>query len=125
MFTNSLIHKAELNKKLKIKFKLLEEVETEKQSTGSENIQIELDQLLKENDAIKDYTLQTSFKIRKGFEILKKYDRDLDVIINSIKKYGMISNSLKKTKPNMNLLIKYSDFIELNRIEDWGASDSK
>jgi len=53
------------------------------------------------------------------FETLKRYDRKLDIISNYIKRYGN-----KKPKKDIST-IEYDEYIEINKIENWKASDSK
>jgi len=93
---------------------MLKESTNELNSISSQLIQNQLGQLLEENSFLADSIKETVRKIRNIFELLKKHDKKLDLI------NGFIKNSKGKKRK-----IEYSDYIDINHIEDWNFVDSK
>lgn len=100
---------------------MLKESTNELNSLSSQLIRSQLEQLLEENNFLADSIKEIVRKIRNIFEPLKKYDKKLDLINGFIKNSkGSRRSSIQKKRK-----IEYTDYIDINHIEDWNFVDSK
>jgi len=112
----------DINKKIILKNKMLTEDTTgENNSNHSQNMESQVEQVIVENEVVRNFINKSVDKIRSVFEMLKRHNTKLDIIINSIKAY----NNEDGEKINKTKKIKYDEYIEIKNIEDWTAVDSK
>ena len=115
----------DINNKIILKNKMLiEDTAGENNSLQSQKIQNQVKQVIEEKEVVKDFINKNVDKIRSVFEMLKRHNTQLDMIINKIKDdYNMEDN--EKIKINKTKKVKYDEYIEIKNIEDWTAVDSK
>lgn len=100
---------------------LTEDTTGENNSNHSQNMESQVEQVIVENEVVRNFINKSVDKIRSVFEMLKRHNTKLDIIINSIKAY----NNEDGEKINKTKKIKYDEYIEIKNIEDWTAVDSK
>jgi len=114
----------DINKKIILKNKMLIEDKTgENNSLHSQKIQTKVEQVIVESEVVKDFINKHVDKIRSVFEMLKRHNTQLDIIINNIKAYN--KEGSVKIKINETKKVEYDEYIEIKNIEDWTAVDSK